>query len=415
MFLKNNTYVIFFLLFDGFFILFFIVFFLLQKKSKENKVNLKKSKLIYNNDFEILSHLSHDIRTPLNTIIGLSDLSINHINDSEKLKNDLQCINTASTYLLNLINSILDFSKIKIGKETINLEIADLKSVFTDMIKILQESIDNKKIKLIINNNLPNVKIKIDVLKVQQIFLNILSNAYKYTNCGGRIEIYLNLIKIEETQTIIFKILDNGIGMSQSFIAEIFEPYSRSKKNDIEGCGLGMNIVKDLITILNGKIYVESKLGFGSTFTVKIPVQTAEEIDLNKNISYSKHEFANKRVLLVDDLEVSRLITKGISTNFGLIIDEAVSGKDALKILKAHKDTYYSIILMDLRMPEMDGYETTSKIRKMKGYFKRIPIIALTADVFEKDVNKVFKMGMNDHIAKPIDKKEILKVFCKWL
>lgn len=365
---------------------------------------------------DFISNVSHDIRTPLNTIIGISSLASGHLDDHQMLKDDLNKINVSSKHLLNLINSVLDMSKLKSGQIELKNEIVSIRRLLDEALIIFDDEIKRKGQHLNVYSNLDKLSFYTDGLRVKQIFINLISNASKYTKFGGDINIYLNKeIDLNNNCFIRFIIEDTGQGMTQEFLDKLFVPYSRSGQNDtsIEGTGLGTSIVKDIVRLLQGKIDVKSEVGVGTRFDILFPIKICESHDLGLVCHLDDRPLKlSARILVVDDGEINRIIVRTQAQKLGLQVDEADSGLNALELIVTNK---YDLILMDVRMPGLNGYDTAKRIRSLGGTYKKIPIITMSADVFPEDKKKAEKSGMNEHIAKPLDLDSITEVLKKWL
>ena len=506
-----------------------------------------------------LSNMSHDIRTPMNAIIGFATIAVSHINNKDQVKDCLQKVLSSSNHLLSLINDILDMSRIESGKVQIKEQECNISELMHNLVNIIQPQVKAKQLELFIDTfEVANEDVMADALKLNQVFINLLSNAVKYTPAGGTIT-----FRIMQKTTFrhgygdyIFVIKDNGIGMSPEFVKHIFEPFEREStatQSGIQGTGLGMAITKNIVEMMNGSISVESEIGKGSTFTVEITLKlqdiekNAEQLkeldglramvvddDLNTCNSVNKmltqigmrsewttsgreaayrakiayeegdsyhtyiidwqmpetsgvettrlirkavgdeapiiiltaydwtdieeeakeagvtafcakplfmsdlksaliaannlnekeseapiwtlSDFSGKRVLLVEDIELNREIAEMILTESGFEVESAPDGTDAVSMVEKSEENYYDIVLMDVQMPIMNGYEATRTIRNMpREDVKTLPIIAMTANALEEDKEAALKNGMNAHIAKPLDINIFMEVLGKFL
>ena len=363
-----------------------------------------------------LFNMSHDIRTPMNAILGYTDIAIKHRDNPGRVDDSLAKIKIAGGHLLNLINDILEMSRI----ESDTLEITNGP---TDIRRLI-ESVDQMSNTLAISKSISfktevgeitNPYIYIDELHTNEVLINLVSNAIKYTPMGGKVQFKVDQISpvVDGNTVFRFDIVDDGIGMSEEFQQHLFEAFSREKTSTVskqQGAGLGLSIVKRIVDLSGGTISVKSRQKEGSTFTVEIPVRIMDDEAIkeyeenNKPIDISDNElgFENKKVLLVEDNEMNREIATEILTEAGFMVDTAEDGEFAVKAVIEKGVNYYDFILMDIQMPVMDGYEATRAIRAYPGGDK-IAIIALSANAFEEDVQKSMQMGMNAHVAKPID------------
>lgn len=374
-----------------------------------------------------LNSMSHDIRTPMNAIIGYTGLAKSHIDNKEQISDYLQKIEKSSDYLLTLINEVLDMSRIESGKMTLNEKTENISDIVDTIKDIVQADISAKHHEFIINiNNIENEYVICDKLRLNQVLLNILSNSIKYTPENGKITMSVSEIKntSEDTAKYEFCISDNGIGMDEEFIHMLFEPFTRvnsSTVSGIQGTGLGMSISKYLVDMMKGKIDVQSRSGIGTWIKVEFDFRISngddyeKETNENDSTEINTEIFKGKRILLVEDNELNREIATEILEESGFIVDKAEDGKVAVEKISKAQEGDYELILMDIQMPKMDGYEATKQIRAMQPEEEHIPIIAMTANAFEEDRKLALDIGMDDHLAKPIDPKNMLKVISKYI
>ena len=385
---------------------------------------------------EFLSHMSHDIRTPMNSIIGMVDIAKYYCDDKEKVRDCLEKISISSRHLLNLINDILDISKIESKTVKVNEEVVHIPSMFREIESILIPQIISKEhIFTIDMSELIHPNVHGDKLKLHQVFINIASNAVKYTSSKGHVHITIKEQELgnDKTNRYTFIFEDDGIGMTKDFMEQIFDPFSRhldERTMYVQGTGLGMPITKNIVDLMGGTIKVESELDKGSRFTVSFEMEYCKRrrnkfddelieksetsaSDIVKTIKKSsdEYDFGGKQVLLVDDKEMNREVAREILEMMNLKVDEASDGAEAVKMYK--ENPVYDIIFMDIQMPVMDGYEATRNIRMTDN--GDIPIIAMTANAFSQDVKASKRAGLSDHISKPIDIKKLASVVEKWL
>lgn len=376
-----------------------------------------------------LNNMSHDIRTPMNAIIGFSSLAITHIDNKGQVEDYLQKILTSSKHLLNLINDVLDMSRIESGKVKIEEHEASLPAVIQDLKTIVQTDIKAKQLTFHVEtSNVVNEWIVCDRLRLDQVLLNILSNAVKYTNPGGSVS--LHIIQTDDAPkgwaSYQFKIKDTGIGMSRQFLERLFEPFEREQTStisQIQGTGLGLSITKNIVDMMGGTIAVESEEGKGSEFTVSFRFRIAEQPDKAEHLQSPPKKsdipttsFIGKKILLVEDNELNREIAKTILEESGFIIDTAEDGTEAVEIMKKAAADDYDLILMDIQMPVMDGYEASRMIRAIDDpVISSIPIVAMTANAFEEDRQKAIDAGMDGHTAKPIDVSKLIDTLTGFL
>jgi len=382
---------------------------------KAQVANEAKSRFFFN--------MSHDIRTPMNAIVGFTDLLEKNIGNEEKTREYLGKLRHSSDFLLSLINNVLEVARIESGKITLDESVYRIGDTTNDIITIFSERMKKKGIEFNTSLNTTTKYVLADAIKVKEIFLNLMSNAYKYTPAGGMVTLAIEEISAKKPgyAHFVIKISDTGIGMSQDFLPQLFEDFSREKtvtEDGIEGTGLGMPIVKRLIELMGGTIDVESKLGEGTTFTInlgfRISEESSEESSLNEK--YDESKFVGKRLLLAEDNDINAEIAMEILGDAGFLIDRAEDGIICVDMLQKAENNYYDLILMDIQMPHMDGYKATQIIRDMEEPDKsNIPIIAMTANAFEEDKQDALAVGMNDHIAKPINIKELFATLSRQL
>lgn len=368
-----------------------------------------------------LNNMSHDIRTPMNAIIGFTSLAAEHLDDREIIRDYLEKISTSGKHLLSLINDVLDMSRIESGSVKIEKTNVYLPDVLEDLKTIILESVHAKQQKLLIKQqDVVHEDIITDKLRLTQVLLNIISNAVKFTPVGGTIHI---LVKEKASQkagyaVYSFCIKDNGIGMSKEFQEHVFDSFARERtvtESGITGTGLGMAITKNIVDLMGGTIHLTSKQGEGSEFIVTLECELADKTVQDKQSSCPKAEkkhldYSGKKVLLVEDNELNREIATEILKSLGLKVDYAADGMEAVEIMSSEAGNQYDMIFMDIQMPKMDGYTATREIRTLKDTKKaNVPIIAMTANAFDEDRKKAIKAGMNGHIAKPIDVNVILQ------
>jgi len=394
-----------------------------REHRKELQEALEMAKSADKAKTEFLFNMSHDIRTPMNAILGFADMAIRHFDDKEKAMDSVLKIRTSGKHLLNLINDILEMSRIESGKfelEDSPLDIREAIKSVENMTKALAipKSIDYQ----VIVNEIKNPYIYADELHTNEVIVNLVSNAIKYTQEDGTVK-YI----ISQTSDIIdgkvmyrFEITDNGIGMSEEFQTHLFEAFSREKSSTVsklEGAGLGLSIVKRIVTLAGGTITVNSKLGEGSSFVVEIPFRVVEQDKIDQIIPEHKQNLSinedvvldGKRVLLVEDNELNREIAQEILTETGLKVDIAENGQIAVDKVIENGIKYYDFILMDIQMPGLDGYGATKAIRALPNG-NEVTIIAVSANAFEEDKQKSISMGMNAHVAKPIEVADLFRV-----
>lgn len=358
-----------------------------------------------------LNNMSHDMRTPMNAIMGFTNLASMHLDDRELVRDYLGKIAAASDHLLSLINDVLDMSRIESGKVAIEETSCSLTQILQSIQSMIQADLETKKLNFRLDDSaLIHPDVVCDRLRLDQVLLNALSNALKFTPAGG--DIILTAAErpgdMEDTAVYEFCIKDTGIGMAPEFIDHIFEPFERERTSTvsgIQGTGLGMSITKNLVELMNGQIAVESRKGCGSAFTFTFTFRFGEapaEQDMADTLS--EQQLVGRHILLVEDNELNQEIAVTILEEAGCIVDVAVDGAEAVEKVSHSLENPYEVILMDIQMPVMDGIEATKAIRAMSDpHLAKVPIIATTANVFEEDCQRVLSAGMNGHLGKPID------------
>ena len=360
-----------------------------------------------------LFNMSHDIRTPMNAIIGFCDLLEKHLDDKEKVHDYIKKIQLSGSFLLSLINYVLEMARIESGKATLRTEVGDAQELLGALNAVFEPAVEKKRLKYNCTLDVEHRFIICDVTKVREIVLNIISNSVKYTPEGGSVTVQIKEIPWEKEGWTAYRILveDTGIGMGAEYLPHIFEEFTRertSTESKVVGAGLGLPIVKALIDLMGGTIQVESERGKGSKFEVILPFEIASEEEVKDSYVKKEEKLYNrskeKRILLAEDNELNAEIAITILEENGFKVERAEDGCKCVELFSEKPAGYYSTILMDIQMPNMDGYTASRKIRGMEREdAKAIPIIALTANAFDEDRNKAFAAGMNGHIAKPID------------
>ena len=367
-----------------------------------------------------LFNMSHDIRTPMNAIIGYTQLLENNLDNKKQALDYISKLKSSSTILLSLINYILEMTQIESGKLDLKKEIGDLDDLVKNINVVVEPLIKEKKLHYSYHLEIKHHHIICDKTKLREIVLNILSNAIKYTPEGGNIELLIQEISFENNKVKYhFIIIDNGIGMKEDFLPHIFEEFAREKtstESKVPGVGLGLPIVKSLIDMMNGTIQVENTYP-GTKFTihtVELSFLTSLQVENVNERNTSTLDFSGKHILLVEDNELNAEIGIELLNTFKVIIDLAKNGEECIKILEKMPEGYYDLILMDIQMPIMDGYEATKIIRSFNNKNAQIPIIAMTANAFEEDRKHALQLGMNEHLAKPVDIEKLKDVFTKY-
>ena len=371
-----------------------------------------------------LFNMSHDIRTPMNAIIGYADLASRHSDDPAKLKNYMENIQVCGQNLLMLLNNVLDLARIENDKTEIEYSVSDIEKDFRNCLAMFRNQADSKGQTLTVTTQLPYPYIYADIPHLTEVCTNLVSNAVKYTGAGGTIRCGVTQKPGEKEgwcDTVV-TVADNGIGMSQEFQKHIFEPFERERTSTVskvEGSGIGMGIVKKLVGLMGGTVEVESKIGVGSTFTVTIPCRIAseDEIQAKREINPSDQKcLCGTRILLTEDNDLNAEIATELLQEEGCTVDRAKDGVECVDMLEKAANGTYQLILMDVQMPVMNGYDATKKIRRMDDPQKaNIPIVAMTANAFSEDKQVALDAGMNDHIAKPINMSVLVPTLRKYL
>ncbi len=366
-----------------------------------------------------LSAMSHDIRTPMNAIIGFTELARTHIDAPQQVQDYLGKIDISGRHLLSLINDVLDMSRIESGKITLAQTPVHLPALIEDVHTIVQPTAEAKGLSLIVKtDSLPDTPVTGDPLRLQQIFLNLLGNAVKFTPKGGNIQLSATLTAENRSHiTVVFRVRDTGIGMSHDFQQHIFEPFSREESatvSGIEGTGLGMSITKSLVGLMGGTITVDSTEGVGTEFTVTL--RFARSSDFLPESHAKTIDFSGRHILLVEDNELNQEIAVAILSDHGFTVDTASDGTEAVQKVQDEPAGTYDLVLMDIQMPRMDGYEATRRIRALNDPARAaVPIVAMTANAFEEDRQAALAAGMNDHLAKPVEIDKLNQVLSRIL
>ena len=371
-----------------------------------------------------LFNMSHDIRTPMNAIIGYADLASRHLDDTAKLEKYMENIQVCGQNLLMLLNNVLDLARIENDKTEIEYSVSDVEKDFHNCIAMFQNRADSKGQTLTVTAQLQHPYVYADIPHLTEVCTNLVSNAVKYTGACGTIhcDITQKPGKKEGWCDTVITVADNGIGMSQEFQKHIFEPFERERTSTVskvEGSGIGMGIVKKLVGLMGGTVEVESKIGVGSTFAVTIPCRIAsqEERQAKRDTTSSdKKSLSGTKILLAEDNDLNAEIAVELLQEEGCTVDRAKDGVECVDMLEKAANGTYQLILMDIQMPVMNGYDAAKKIRRMDDLPKAdIPIIAMTANAFSEDKQAALDAGMNDHVAKPINMNVLVPTIQKYL
>lgn len=375
---------------------------------------------------QFLSSMSHDIRTPINAVIGMTDIAIKHIDDKDYVKECLEKVSSAGNHLITLINDILDLSQVESGKMVLNPAVFSIEQTVNNIKNILVPKAEEKNIKFIINrHDIIYDNLMYDELRLNQICINLLNNSIKYTGKNGHVLFDVSEENIEDDNQkvmLICVIEDSGKGMSEEFQKQMYNSFAREKDSridKIQGSGLGLAIVKQLVDMMNGTIECESTEGKGTRFTVRIELPVAKDYvakaadyDEDKSTESAYPYMTGRHVLIAEDNDINWEIIDTILADYGVVCDRAADGRECVDMLEASEDDEYALVFMDIQMPVMSGKEAAKLIRGSgRAYVRNIPIYAMTADAFAEDVKDCIAHGMDGHISKPIDIKKVVEVF----
>ena len=395
-----------------------------QELNAKLQVAVEKAESANHAKSTFLFNMSHDIRTPMNAIIGYADLASRHSDDPAKLKNYMENIQVCGQNLLMLLNNVLDLARIENDKTEMEYSVSDVDKDFRNCIAMFRNQADSKGQTLTVTAHLLHPYVYVDIPHLTEVCTNLVSNAVKYTGAGGTIRCNVTQKPGDKEgwcDTVI-TVADNGIGMSQEFQKHIFEPFERERTSTVsrvEGSGIGMGIVKKLVGLMGGTVAVESKIGVGSKFTVTIPCRIASEDETQAKRETSPSDqkcLCGTRILLTEDNDLNAEIATELLQEEGCTVDRAKDGVECVDMLEKAANGTYQLILMDIQMPVMNGYDAAKKIRRMEDPQKaNIPIIAMTANAFSEDKQAALDAGMNDHIAKPINMNVLVPTLRKYL
>lgn len=383
-----------------------------QKKQIYESMEVAQKATKAKSDF--LSVVSHDIRTPMNTIVGFTEIAKKEITNREKVTDCLDKITLSSNHLLNLMNDILDMSKIEVGKISIDEENCSLKSLISNCIQIMENEIAEKNISIKTDYSmLDDDLVSCDKLRMNQVLLNVLSNAIKYSKPNG--DVYISVIQLtgdDESKIITeIHIKDEGCGMTEEYKTRLFMPFQRDRlgiENGISGTGLGLSISKSLIEIMGGTIEIDSTEGVGTEVSINVPFSVPTLTNIEDEDIASSYNFEGYKILIVDDNDMHRALERELLESVCFTVDEASEGRFAIQ---KHMKLNYDALLVDLVMPVMDGYQITKLIRSLEDKeLSEVPIIAITANAYSDDKAKAFESGMNAYVTKPINRHELMEV-----
>ena len=385
-----------------------------KSAEKARKANEAKTRFLFN--------MSHDIRTPMNAIVGFSGLLEKSIHDEKKSLDYIKKIRVSSDILLTIINQVLEMARIESGKITLSSESVNIREMVEAMNTVFESSLTKKSLEYQCSLNVVHDQILCDKTKMEEIILNVVSNSIKYTNPHGKITVSIDELDSEDEKNANYKVVveDNGIGMSQDYLPHIFEEFSRehtSTETRVAGTGLGLPIVKSLVDRMDGTIEVESEEGKGTRFIMKFsfPVSLENQVreKEKQNIPDITEKLEGKRILLAEDNELNAEIAETVLEETGIKVKHVEDGIQCIEELKKMPEKYYDVILMDVQMPNMDGYTATEKIRHLDDSRAEIPIIAMTANAYDEDRRKAQEAGMDGFLAKPLDVDEMMRLLAQ--
>ena len=392
-----------------------------MKREEEFRKHMADARTRAKNDF--LANMSHDIRTPMNAIVGYTNIAKSHWDEPEVVADALDKIGSSSHFLLSLINDILDISKIESGKMQLSLAACDLRDIFRRIEDITALQAKNKSITITYSHDtVHHYKVMADDLRIEQVLINITGNAIKYTPEGKSVELIAEELGATEDKKIKYRFIvrDTGIGISKEYLPHIFESFTREEKttvNRVQGTGLGLAITARVVEMMGGVISVKSRPGEGSEFTVELALEPSEPDDDTAEPDEMLQSVLNgKRVLLVEDNAINAEIATIILEQYGIVVDHAENGRIGADKAMTAEAGYYSAVLMDIQMPVMNGYEATRAIRSLPGeYYRTLPIIAMSANAYDEDIRASLDSGMNAHIAKPFQPDDLIKTLCRYI
>ena len=378
---------------------------------------MAEAKTTAKNDF--LANMSHDIRTPMNAIIGYTNIAKSRLDEPAVVEDSLEKIGSSSHFLLSLINDVLDISKIESGRMQINEGECDLAAVFRRIEDITYLQAQNKSLVISYDHSsVQHYMVRGDEMRIEQILINIVSNAIKYTPNGKSVLLIAEEEPSEDPGKNHYRFIvrDTGVGISEEYLPHIFDSFTREQStlvNRTQGTGLGLAITAKVVELMGGTISVKSKLGEGSEFTVDLDLEAIEEVkpDQPAQEAAAGEALAGMKILLVEDNDINAEIAKMVLSQKGAEVDRAENGQVGFDQIRAKGEGYYDAVLMDIQMPVMNGYEATEAIRSLPGdYCRNLPIIAMSANAYEEDVRTCLDIGMNAHIAKPFQPEQLYKL-----
>ena len=401
----------------GSMILIMALFYIEQRRTMKHLAREKAAEAAREEKDRFLLNISHDIRTPMNAIVGYTEMAKKNVDDREKVIDCMNKVATSGEYMLNMLNDVLEIARFDSGKMEISIVPFDIRDVKKELYIMLEEMASKKNLEFTIEDgDIEHDYVYGDKLHLNQIVMNLLTNAIKYTKPGGKVTGIIEEIKLDSSEYGKYKITiqDNGMGMSKEFQRHIFDMFAREKNttaSGIQGTGLGMSIVKRLVDAMNGEIDIDSEVGHGTTITVIIPLRLADSVYEDGLASNDAIDLSGMNVLLVEDNELNREIANEFLKEYGFNVETANDGAEAVDMVLKHKGGSYDFVLMDIQMPYMNGYVATSAIRGLTDQTKaNVPIIAMTANAFDEDKQRAMLSGMNAHLAKPLNMDLLIEV-----
>ncbi len=396
------------------------------QKKEENRQKLltealKQEKIANQAKTDFLFNMSHDIRTPMNAIIGFTGMAKKHLDDREKVEDYLNKADMSSQHMLDIINDVLDMARIDSGKIELDSAPINIYKEYYEIDNLFRSSMEEKNLDFHLSIDIEDDMVLGDAVRIKQVIVNLISNAMKYTEPGGKVSVhYLQTSRTKENEASYeIRVKDTGIGMSEEYQKHLFEAFERDRNsavNSIQGTGLGLAIVKRLTDLMGGTIVCHSKERVGTEFIFRIKLPVINTGMRTFHTQFDLNLFKGKHILLVEDNDLNREITVDILEEFGFLVEEAKDGMMAVEMVQNSASGYYSMVLMDVQMPYMNGYQATHAIRELSDKtLASVPIIAMTANAFEEDKKRALDAGMNDHLGKPVDAEKIKETLSRYL